>query len=370
MRIQLMALLIAIGPYTMDASAGQQRPFRGTIGVSVLLCNFNDSPAPTKSREYYEELLIKANTGAHADYWRDVSDGSIVLDGVVKGWYTLDLSEADARAYGGGDSPIRTKKHSDCVDKAKASGYTPPADHLVVVITSPGIDTFGFGGGAFLGENVDVGVLAHEVGHGLSLSHSYSDDPSNCSADWASVGEYDDQWDKMSYANVFTTNLGQYGRGGPWLNAYHLDRMGWLDCGKIFRFGADGRYDTQVTLTALSRPSSNGKMIVRIPFDAGDLNHYYTVEYRLVDDWDSGIGVDRVLIHEVKAIPKTKCSDGTQHGGGGYNSYLVREHTGARHPKDSIDQNGVRIDLVSKSAATGQAVVRIRSTRPDYCVQG
>ena len=76
---------------------------------------------------------------------------------------------------------------------------------MVIVITSPGIDTFGFGGGAFLGEDANVGIMSHEVGHGFTLSHSFSDDPAYQNATWSAMGEYDDQWDLMSYANVLST---------------------------------------------------------------------------------------------------------------------------------------------------------------------
>lgn len=371
--VRWTALAIAVGLIvtTVSAHAAEQRPFRGTVGISVLLCKYKDAPAPAKSRQFYENLIINSGTTAHADYWSEVSDGSIKFTGSrVKGWYTLDQKQAEAEAYGGGGSDKRILKHRDCVDKAKQQGYTPPGDHLVVVITSPKIDTFGFRGGAFLGEDAGVGVIAHEVGHGLSLNHSFSDDPNECNAGWANVGEYDDQWDAMSYANVFKRDLGTYGRGGPWLNAYHLDRMGWLDRRKIFRFGADGVYDRLITLTAVSRPDRAGYMMARVPFDPRDLYRYYTVEYRVPDTWDSGIGQDRVMIREVKAVAKTKCADGSQRGGEAYNSYLIRDTAGSRTPRESINRNGVRIDLVSKNAATGKAVVRIRSQRPARCKMG
>ena len=170
-RLLLMMAAMAAGLCAVHADAGQKRPFRGAVGISVLLCKYKDAPAPAKSRQFYEDMMINKNKGAHADYWRDVSNGSITLKGsVVKGWYTLAQTEAEARAYGGGGSKNRTKKHSDYVDKAKTKGYTPPSDHLVVVVSSPGIDTFGiWGEGAFVKESAGVGVLAHEVGHGLSL---------------------------------------------------------------------------------------------------------------------------------------------------------------------------------------------------------
>jgi hypothetical protein len=363
-----LALALVAAP---DAWAGESRPFRGAVKLSVLLCKYKDEPAPAQNREFYENLLINAGTGGHADYWDDVSNGSITLAGsTVRGWYTLDQTVTQAQAYGGGGNPDRIKKHTDCVNKARSQGYTPPSDHTVVVITSPGIDTFGFNGGAFLGEDAGVGIIAHEVGHGISLAHSFSDDPDHCNATWASKGEYDNQWDMMSYSNVWAQNLGAFGRTAPGLNAYHLDRMGWLDRTKIFRFGADGNYDRTLTLAALTRPDDDGYMLIRVPFDTGDLYRYYTVEYRIVAGWDGGIPRDTLLIHEVVNNKFRSCSDGSLSQSGAYRSYLQRGHSGSRDPLESIDRNGVRINLVSKNPATGKAVVRIRSIRPDYCIQG
>lgn len=363
-----LAVCLAIAA-TAAADAAEKRPFRGAVKMSVLLCKYNGAPTPGRNRALYEDLLIDSGTGGHADYWSDVSGGSITMNGsTVRGWYTLDQTEAEARAYGGGGSANRIKKHTDCVDKAREQGYTPPSDHLVVVITSPRIDTFGFDGGAFVGEDASVGVIAHEVGHGLGLEHSYSDDTGFCSIDWASVAEYDDQWDVMSYANVFSRDLGVFGRGGPGLNAYHLDRTGWLPRNAILRFGANGDFDQTVTLRAPTR--GGGIQLIRIPFDPTDLYRYYTVEYRVGEDWDSGIGTDRVLIHEVVKKNFTKCSDGSSRPGA-YRSYLLRDPgSPGRPPLESVIRNGVRVETLSKDAATGQATVRIRSTRPDLCITG
>lgn len=330
--------------------------------MSVLLCKYSDAPTPANSKSYYEGLAVNTGSGGHADFWNDVSFGGVSLQGsVVQGWYTLDQTEAEARAYGGGGSSDRIKKFTDCRDKAADEGYTAPADHIVIVITSPGIDTFGFSGGAFLGENANVGVMAHEVGHGMDLKHSFSDDSSYQNATWSAPGEYDDLWDTMSYANVYSKNTGSYGNGGPGLNAYHRDRLGWLRKDKIFRFGADGASDRTLTLTALNRPNNPGFQMVRIPFDTGDRYHYYTVEYRVDQDWDSGFPSDIVLIHEI--------DEGTPNS---YLSYLLRDTAlASRAPVQSLNRNGVRIDIISTDAASNSAVVRVRSTKAaQWCLQG
>jgi len=137
--------------------------------------------------------------------------------------------------------------------------------------------------------------------------------------------------------------------------------MGWLRRDKIFRFGADGVSDRTITLTALNRPNNAGYQMIRIPFDTGDRYHYYTVEYRIVRDWDSGFPSDIVLIHEARE--RTTNS---------YRSYLLRDTSlPGRPPVQALDRNGVRIDILSTNPATESAVVRVRSARAaEWCLQG
>ncbi|WP_425147277.1 hypothetical protein [Deinococcus sp.] len=341
----LAALLAIFG------TAAQARPFRGSVAWSVLLCRFSDSAAPHHDLAYYRDLFFNAGTGGGADYWNDVSYGSLNFNGsVVQGWFTEGVTEAQARAQS------RDDKINGCVNAARGGGYNVPAGNHLAVVTDTDIDLFGWNGGSFLPWQTDIGAFGHEGGHGLGLNHSFSDDPTYRNIDWAQIGEYDDNWDVMSYANVFGTNTARFGFGGPGLNGFHADRMGWLSRSRILTFGADGRSSATVTLTALSHPEAGGVMLVRLPFDPGDPFHYYTVEYRRNDHWDAGFPAPIVLIHEIKNIGDTSYS------------FLLRNRGGDRAPVQSLNANGIQISVNGVSGNT--ATVTISSSYPDRCLQG
>jgi hypothetical protein len=310
---------------------------------------------------FYEDMIVRPWTGGLDDYLFSVSYGNANLEGtVVRGWYTIPYTLAEENQRGAAD---RGQPFWDCVNAAQNSPtapYMPPAGQLVAVITSPGRDLYGWPGiGAYLPWDVDLGGTAHEVGHGLGFNHSFSDDPTYRNADWAAIGEYDDQWDVMSYANVYSTAVPRFGNGGPGLNAYHVDRMGWMPRSRILTFGADSISNRTETLAALNHPESPGFLQVRIPFDPADPFHYYTVELRRKEDWDAGIPNDIILIHEVK-----------RRDDGQYYSYLLRTHSGDRAPLDALWDNGVVLSVDSMSADTNQATVTLASDIVDRCLQG
>jgi hypothetical protein len=164
----------------------------------------------------------------------------------------------------------------------------------------------------------------------------------------------------MSAANVYTTNTARFGSAPPGLNAFHMDRAGWLPKSRVLTFGQDGLSSTTVTLAALNHPGTPGRLLVRVPFDPGDLLHYYTVELRTPDGWDAGIGAARVMIHEVKYNSNDNL----------YQSFLIRDHTGARTPVSSLSANGVTINVNWLNAATKQASVTITGQITTRCLQG
>lgn len=336
-------------------------PFRGSVHWSVLLCKYTNSGNPPKPISFYADMFVRQSTDGLDNYWLSTSLGNVNFEeSVVKGWYTEPMTVAEAQAKAGGPNPHRGELVDDCVAAARNSPtgpYAIPSGDRVAVITFPAVDQYGGSGRALLPDTVDVGSMAHEVGHGLGLNHSFSDDPTFRDAPWAQIGEYDDQWDVMSYANVFARPTERFGNGGPGLDAYHMDRMGWLPRARIITFGTDGATSGTVTLAALAHPEVSGALLVRVPFDASDPFHYYTVEYRRKGGWDSGLPRDIVLIHET-----------VRHADGQYYSTLIRDHAGVRNPVQSLNTNGVRIAVVSISG--NQATVNINDQIADSCLQG
>jgi hypothetical protein len=258
------------------------------------------------------------------------------------------------------------------VAAARAGGYTVPAGHRTIAIVNDWVDSGAAGGQVLLDPGAwNVAFAAHEMGHGIELNHSFSDDPTYRNAPWSQIGEYDDPWDLMSAMNVFTTNTTRFGVSPAGLNAHHGDRMGWLPRRSIRTFGADGARSRTVRIAALSRSGAAEPRLVRVPFDPSDPMRYYTVELRLKAGRDAGIPASTVMIHEVK--------QGT--------TYLRRERTGNRDPVQRVSDvaNDVDIQVLGIDAAAGAVRQQTRDenalapTRvqpgggpfgPDTCRQG
>jgi len=340
---------------------GQARPYRGAIPWSIILCKFSDSPTPPNDANFYRNMTIAPGTRGLDDYVKAISYGKVDLSGsVVHGWYT----EPHTLAYEQGLSN-RWQRVQDCLDTAASSTtdrYVPPAGQRVYVITSPGVDLAGWENtGAIGGDEVALPEIAHEFGHGIGLNHSWSNDVTWKDASWAGGGEYDNPWDLMSAANVYVDPTGAFGGGPPLLDAHHLDELGWIPKSRILTLGVDGILSRTITLAALTHAEASGYLLARIPFDGSDRFHYYTVEYRTADSWDSGIPASIVMINEVK------------NNGSYYQTTLIRQlgadaGTGNGPPLQSISVNGVSIAVEGTSG--NQATIKISTQFALACAQG
>lgn len=329
----------------------------------MLLCRTWDSAAPTRTPAQYSNILFNNGTGGLADWWRDISYNNFNNAGSrVNGWYRMSQTTAQFTALD------RWGKVNACVDAARTAptgAVTVPPGTIYYVVTLPSVDLFGWTGGAFLPWDFVVGDVAHEGGHGIALDHTFSNDPTYQNASWAAIGEYDDPWDAMSWANSFraTTPFGDAPSG---LVLPHLDRMGWLPRNRIINHGADSSVERTYTLAAANHPEVSGALLIRVPYDPGDLFRYYTVEFRRADRWSAGIPADTVLIHEVR-----RNRDASGNPTGPQIAWLQRDLTRAdKAPAQTLNVNGVQITVLSISAAANQAVVRVRSQMSGRCLQG
>ena len=382
----LPALLAAGTLVISHSSFAQQRPYRGSIHYAIVLCKFSDSPTPPHDLNYYQQMITNSGTKGLADYIDTVSYGAANLDGAtVQGWFTephsleyeLNLTAKTNPNYKTG----RRQRLKDCLAAAAADPdhpYTPPSGYRTYVITSPKVDQVGFEDCcALAGDDVALPELAHEFGHGINLEHSFSNDSDYQNACWSQRGEYDNQWDLMSAAHIYVDPTHDWGGGPPFLDAYHLDEMGWLRQSRIFTLGLNGILTGSITVAALTHPETSGFLLVRVPFDSNDPYHYYTIEYRTVDSWDSGIPASVVLINEVKVNPNNKLYQTFLiRGAGAHKTCPVCSPTPIAHqctrgdgaPNQTVKANGVTITVQSTGAT--QAIINVSTSFALPCAAG
>jgi hypothetical protein len=327
------------------------QPVRNGTAWSILMCKFKDVSAEPEPPSFFADFLTDAGLGLGgvADYFKDQSNGLISLAGSqVEGWYTEPYTLAQDKTVD------RATRIQHCVDTAASAGYRVPAGNRVLVVLNAKVDSGEVGG---LGGSVvldpfawNVGFAAHEMGHSYGLSHSFSNDTSVHLG--GAPGEYDDPWDDMSYADIYSSGAGKFG-GAVGFAGYQRDKLGWLPINRVVTMGYDGAASRTFTLAPVDAQSAApGPLLVRVPFDPGDLSRYYTVEYQQAAGWSAGIPGDIVLIHEVQGGKPT----------------LLRNLAGDKRPVQSLNASGVQIKVDSVSG--NSATVTITTGIVSSCLQG
>jgi hypothetical protein len=343
------AVLASLGILAAAAPPAQAVPVRTQDGWSVLLCRFSDVTTTPQPVSFFQRFFGSAGAGQSGlyDYFLDQSYGKVKINATVRGWYTMPYSKAT-------EAPkSRWDKINDCVTTAANNGYTVPAGNRIAVITNSQQDSGASGGRVLLDPGAwNVRFASHEMAHGYDLDHSFSNDLTYQNATWSQPGEYDDMWDQMSAQHVYSVNGGTFGETGTGFNAFNRDKLGWLPMDRVRTFGSGGETSGTVTLAPLQQPGTAGSLLVRVPFNPGDLFNYYTVEYQRKLGWSRGIPADTVLIHEVK---------------NGRPTLLRSLGTSGKPPVQSVNANGVTISVQSVGAT---ASVRITSGTAQRCLQG
>lgn len=355
-------------PYGLQNQA-YSTVLRGRALWAVILCKFSDHTEEPHTIQWYRDFISESGAGHQGmyDYWYDMSYHNLDLYGaLVKGWYTMPYTLTQEQ------TKSRGQRIQDCVDaaaSASSNAYTVPSGTRTMVMLNAQVDAGSAGGRVELDPGAQfVAFAGHEMGHGYGMIHSFSNDNYQ-NASWSRPGEYGDVWDLMSVQHADSYSGVQFGGSGPGINAYYLDKLGWMPRTRIATFGADGAATSTLTLAALNHPEASGPLLVRVPFDPGNLSHYYTVEFRRNDGWDRGIPRDTVLIHEIKLDTLN----------GGNTTYLVNTtNTPTFGPSISYEWqpgmtfsvNGVTITVNSINSGANTASVTIQGNIADRCLQG
>lgn len=283
--------------------------------VSVM-CKFPNVASEPEDLAFFQDMFDNS-PGRLDHYWREVSYGAIdVVGSTAAGWVNLPFNQ-DHYIPVPGSGCLDGDNTNDADLDALFADCTAAADHLI---------DFSNGGNSFVGINLmfnsdldgcawggghsatldgvsktwrttweppwgfaNVGVMAHEMGHGFDLPHSNN---------WDNDGSpYDNSWDVLSDTWSWVGSAPPYGTIGKHTIAYHkADILGWIVPAKIFEPLPDSWTTIIIDDLALAATSNFRMARIQIP----NSNRHYTVEVRgWTGVYDANLPGEAVIIHEV-----------------------------------------------------------------------
>ncbi len=272
----------------------------------TLLCKFADISDEPRPVDYFVGFYGNSYPGMD-HYWREQSYGQITLQGSAPTdrWYTLPRPRSyyvyDQNGDGAADMD-RVRATEDCTGVADQAINFSAFVGLNMMFNTD-LDGFSWGGYRTLTLDgvrrtwyltweapwgyTNLGVLAHEMGHGFGLPHS--------SGMYGKT--YDNRWDVMSnsWGDCHDGDLPGYGCLGQHTIAFHKDKLGWIGARRAVVPLSSER---TVTLEQLAQPQTSNFLMVQAPI-GGSPSRFYTVEVRRQVGYDATLPGQAVIIHQV-----------------------------------------------------------------------
>jgi hypothetical protein len=276
---------------------------------AIVLCNLSDVAPGPNARARYVQYFTSVGTGSGGgfDYWRDISYGRGGMRGSrVLGFIDIGHTRAELGAFVGGAQRQKIWEWGHAAAQSNAIDLT--AFRHTIIFLNVSADHGAVGGGVVLAYEdtraLEPTFIAHEMGHGFGLDHSFGESPTPCASGDGRPGAYCDMFDIMSAMNVHSFQDALNRRSGPSLNALSRARMGWLPNERVWSSAAPMRAES-VTLAALNRADVPGCLMATFSAPSRDPSQAtastYVVEFKDAAGWDQGFINDHVLIHEVRA---------------------------------------------------------------------
>jgi hypothetical protein len=312
---------------------------------AVLLCTYPDAPSfpNPQSLSFFQELYTGQGVakGGMVDFFRDVSYGTLdVASTEVLGPF-LETNQSTAC------SNTSQCEVNNCIAAAKS---VKVANYFrVLVATSAQNGTQAVNGSV----KVDIcgefpGVVAEEMLHTYGVGHGWG--PAS------NPQTYGDRFDVQSNNNGYMflnprfPGCGTGGNvgSGPNLSMTYKDRLNWVPAGRQWTVTSGAKKTSSVVLAASSRPEANGVLMAKVNL-VGSPGQYYTVEYRLKEEWDQAIAQSGVLVHLYDNSPEP----GMQFGKSIIQSQLMQSG-------DVFKGNGVTVSVQSFDSNAHAASVKIQ----------
>jgi Gametolysin peptidase M11 len=281
---------LALGDGGGGVTVQQSAPTLNALGEQrtlLILVNFADAPTQPYTPATAQSVLF----GTTSQFYRENSFQQTWLGGDVVGWFTIAATSTACDMDG-----IATQATSAAV--AAGVNLAAYAHHIYAFPQNYSCSFWGrssVGGSpsqAWINGDFELGVTAHEFGHGLGLWHSHSIDcgtetlGSNCT-----TYEYGDTIDMMG-ASSFAH-----------FNAFQKERLGWLNAGAsppITTVTTGGTYTLETFETAGTGPKA--LKILKSTDPTSGARTWYYIQSRQAIGFDAQLAgnanvLNGVLIH-------------------------------------------------------------------------